>query len=180
MTAFLTKLSGEEKIQWEKKRGYQDGNMRREMYVSTYDDVEIVLHKDSYRGKDYKWVSSYFCTFEVADSIHEVKAPGFIKLWEYLENIEAEKTAQLLEIRKKEKECEAEKWANMPRKEIEFVDVVVKCNTIACEEHHHVEDIVAVFMVAKNGVVREVELPAGYCSDCECYFILRHLQRNAK
>lgn len=165
-------FSKEGKILWEKKRSYQDGTMRREKYVSLYNDVEIILHKESYRGKDYKWIPTYFFTFELEGRLHEVKEPGIKGLWEYLDCLETKKEAAQLQIRNAERKREEERRANMPRKEIEFVDVVVKCNTIACEENHHVEDVVAVFMVAKNGVVREVEVPAGYCRECECYFIL--------
>ena len=59
------------------------------------------------------------------------------------------------------------------RKELNFIDIVVRCNKFYCQKKHHIQDVIAVFMVAdKSGNIKEIALPAGYCEDCNVYFVL--------
>ncbi|MBQ7916376.1 MAG: hypothetical protein IJ315_06270 [Firmicutes bacterium] len=56
---------------------------------------------------------------------------------------------------------------------IEFTSFVVRCYAFKCNKSHNIEQIRAIIdiMDASGGVIRE-ELPAGYCKECNVYFIL--------
>ncbi len=56
---------------------------------------------------------------------------------------------------------------------IEFADIVVKTNIYKCNKKHKIEQIQAkVEVVNSFGEIIEILCPAGYCQNCNCYFIL--------
>ena len=58
-------------------------------------------------------------------------------------------------------------------KMIDFVDIVVKTNVFKCNKNHNIEQIQAkVNVVDYFGDVAEITVSAGYCKECNCYFIL--------
>lgn len=58
-------------------------------------------------------------------------------------------------------------------KEISIADFVVRSNNFKCYFEHDIELIQAVVSVLlRNGDVRQEKIMAGYCRDCNCYYIL--------
>ena len=69
--------------------------------------------------------------------------------------------------------------------EIEFANFVVRTNTFNCNLNHDVETIQAfVSVLADDGSIFRVSTMAGYCRNCNCYFLLeadfRTLQQRGK
>lgn len=69
--------------------------------------------------------------------------------------------------------------------EIEFANFVVRTNTFNCNLNHDVETIQAfVSVLADDGSIFKVSTMAGYCRNCNCYFLLerdfRTLQQKGK
>lgn len=68
-------------------------------------------------------------------------------------------------------------------KEISIADFVVRSNNFKCYFEHDIEQIQAIVSVLlKSGDVRKEKVMAGYCRDCNCYYILdssfKYLQTN--
>lgn len=56
---------------------------------------------------------------------------------------------------------------------IEFADFVVRTNAFYCHKNHSVESINAIVnLLQKDGRIIEEAITAGYCKNCNCYFIL--------
>lgn len=56
---------------------------------------------------------------------------------------------------------------------IQFADFVIKCNVFACNLSHTIEQIQAIIdIMTPSGEIISKHIPAGYCEDCNCYFIL--------
>ena len=56
---------------------------------------------------------------------------------------------------------------------IEFADFLVRSNVFRCNANHYIEQIQATIKVMKtDGTIVSVTASAGYCSICNCYFIL--------
>lgn len=159
------------KIVWNKQEGFRDNSKSSERYRCVYDDAKITLIKESFRGKEYEWRTLYFFRIDIGPLRKELRVPSAEKVWEYLEKIENNKTK--IEVKTVEEKT-------FVRKEIEFVDMVVKCHTISCENNHEIEDVTAVFTIVRNGVISHVEVPAGYCKECDCYFILESAYKSIK
>lgn len=69
--------------------------------------------------------------------------------------------------------------------EIEFANFVIRTNTFNCNQNHEVETIEAVVnILADDGTVFKASTIAGYCRQCNCYFLLekdfRSLQQKGK
>ena len=61
---------------------------------------------------------------------------------------------------------------NIERK-IEFGDFIVRTYALKCVHNHEVQQIRAVIDIMNNeGKIETVTIPAAYCADCSCYFIL--------
>lgn len=61
---------------------------------------------------------------------------------------------------------------NLERR-IEFADFVVRTYALKCVHNHEVKQIRALIEVMNNnGEIKPVTIPAAYCEDCSCYFIL--------
>lgn len=59
-------------------------------------------------------------------------------------------------------------------KQIDFVDFVVKTNVFRCNLNHNIEQIRAKINIMKsNGSIIEQIVSAGYCKECNCYFLLQ-------
>lgn len=159
------------KFVWNKQEGFRDSGKKSEKYRCVYEDAEITLIKESFRGKEYEWRTLYSFRIDIGSLHNEFRAPSAKEVWKYLEKIEKDKTK--IEVKSVEEKAFA-------RKEIEFVDMVVKCQTISCDNNHEIEDVTAVFTIIRNGVIRHVEVPAGYCKECDCYFILESTYKSVK
>ena len=56
---------------------------------------------------------------------------------------------------------------------ISFNNFLVLSNVFRCNKHHHIEEITALLMIMnKECKIQKVEIPAGYCPECNIYFIL--------
>lgn len=69
--------------------------------------------------------------------------------------------------------------------EIQFADFVVRVSLFRCLHNHNIEPIQAlVNVLMPDGSVMQVQVSAGYCHECQCYFILEQdflqLQRKGK
>lgn len=69
--------------------------------------------------------------------------------------------------------------------EIQFADFVVRVSIFRCLHNHNIEAIQAlVNVLMPDGSVIQVQVSAGYCHECRCYFILEQdflqLQRKGK
>ena len=69
--------------------------------------------------------------------------------------------------------------------EIQFADFVVRVSLFRCLHNHNIEPIQAlVNILMPDGSVMQVQVSAGYCHECRCYFILEQdflqLQRKGK
>ena len=61
-------------------------------------------------------------------------------------------------------------------KKLEIVDVLVQSYDFKCEKNHTVEDVLVIVPVCdKEGNRTNIEVPAGYCMDCEHFFILKSI-----
>jgi hypothetical protein len=59
--------------------------------------------------------------------------------------------------------------------EILFADFVVRVSLFRCLHNHYIEPIQAfVNVLQPNGSVVREQVSAGYCHECQCYFILEH------
>ena len=57
---------------------------------------------------------------------------------------------------------------------IKFADFIVKTNVFKCNLNHQIKQVNAkVDIMQSNGSIINVTIPAGYCSECNCYFILQ-------
>lgn len=64
---------------------------------------------------------------------------------------------------------------------IEFADLMVKTNVFKCNKNHEIEQIQAkVNVIDYFGKISEITVPAGYCKDCNCYFLLTKDFENLK
>jgi len=58
---------------------------------------------------------------------------------------------------------------------IEFASVVVRCNVFMCSKNHEIEEILAkVDVIAPTGEIINAEISAGYCKECNVYFIFEY------
>lgn len=56
---------------------------------------------------------------------------------------------------------------------IRFADFVIKCNVFMCNQNHNIEQIQALIdVMTPSGEIVTKCIPAGYCKNCDCYFIL--------
>lgn len=70
-------------------------------------------------------------------------------------------------------EKEDSREEDIEEKKIEFADFVVKANVFACSSKHKIEQVSAIINVMKSdGTIVEERITAGYCSKCNCYFML--------
>lgn len=65
--------------------------------------------------------------------------------------------------------------------QIEYVDFLIKGHIFKCMHgNHKIENIVAMVNVDVNGQKEQIKIPAGYCSQCNVYFILESTYQKLK
>lgn len=65
---------------------------------------------------------------------------------------------------------------------IEILDLVVRCNIFKCtHENHEIKDIDAIIpILGEDGKKQEISIIAGYCPQCNVYFIMNSVYENLK
>ena len=64
--------------------------------------------------------------------------------------------------------------------QIGIKDFVIKCSAFKCmHESHRIQNIVGVLnIVDEQGIIRETKIPAGYCAECNIFFVLESIYRD--
>ena len=58
---------------------------------------------------------------------------------------------------------------------IPFTSFLVRCNMMKCSSNHEIESVRAIVeIMSPSGLICEEEIVAGYCKNCEVYFILEN------
>lgn len=93
----------------------------------------------------------------------ETKISELSKLLEGFDDMETQSTKRTLE----------EFLGLSDNAKISFNDFLVRTNVFHCNKHHSIETINAIVeIMQKNGTVSDQTISAGYCKECNTYFIL--------
>lgn len=64
--------------------------------------------------------------------------------------------------------------------QIGFKDFIIKCSAFKCMHgSHRIQNIVGVLnIIDEQGIIRETTIPAGYCAECNIFFVLESIYRD--
>lgn len=164
----------ENKITWRKLSSSKRGLILDETYISQSGSSLLKL-KVTGKSDDGKYYSTHMCLYEKSKVINvpDPKMKSYKKLYyAIIGNINLLKQSNRSKGRPK---YSKKNTTNIIKRTIRKEDFVVRTNVLKClSENHPMEDIIGIIsIVTSNGSIVVKEVPAAYCKECKCYFLLK-------
>ena len=151
-------------IKWKKRMSTKNSIIMREVYIakSSEGELRFEIFGKSDDGKKFRTHSEL-----TVDGINRKLRDNKNKLY----------NAIIKNVERQNQTSSTKKLVNKQIKtvHIKYKDFVVRTNIVKCiSEQHLLEDIIGIIsIVTPNGTIIEQEIPAAYCLECKCYFILK-------
>lgn len=158
---YLSDKTDKNELKWKDLYSITLDNKRTKLFACDSSRGQIILKRISVSGLRESCEMYLGNDLIIQEVLNEES--DFCRLWNLIHSKEKERKRSALE---KEK--------SIPRIKIKYRDCVCCKNDFYCEKNHSVEDIIAIIDVCnQEGKICQESLAAGYCKNCDKYFVLR-------